>query len=169
MWTQEKNIIGDLGCQVLKVVYLEFFCCILLAIFYKCLMVLPVFFNHKKYKARFGSVRSPMLSFDHWYRLCHIVMTTSSSPNESALKYESSGTKVVSNKRQTHIAKISQRLWRLNLRMHARFINRNGRSIKMKNFNTSVSCRHFMGKGGRNSTVRKWPHLLMLESKENQL
>ena len=67
------------------------------------------------------------------------------------------------------LLRISQRLGRLDLGMHAHFINRNRWSMKMKNFNTSVSCRHFMGKGGRSSTVRKWPHLLMLESKENRL
>jgi hypothetical protein len=89
--------------------------------------------------------------------------------NESAFKYESSGTEVVPTIYKLLLLRISQRLGRLDLGMHAHFINRNGWSMKMKNFNTSVSCRHFMGKGGRSSTVRKWPHLLMLESKENQL
>ena len=35
--------------------------------------------------------------------------------------------------------------------------------------NMPFSFRYFMGKGGRNSIVRRWHHLHMLESKENHL
>jgi len=151
-----------------QVIYLECFCCILLALFYN-VQWYSLCFSHKKYKARFESVLSLiLLYFGHWYLLCHIAMTTRSS-----MKLHSDMNLVVLKLYPTIykllLLRISQRLWRLDLGKHAHFINRNGWSMKMKNFNTSVSCRHFMGNDGRSSTVRKWPHLLMLESKENQL